>query len=127
MSVSSLFGQLLGLFRRVRVTVHLGYISGQPQKFAFVNVANLSPSREVEVGAVWFEGQPNVPVLNQDRPLPRRLRPDESWETFIEVSKLRNIPASRLYQSARVRLSNGAVKRSQQNKSVAPAGDVPGP
>jgi hypothetical protein len=76
------FNAAVAVIRRVRVTVHTGYLPPSPEKFVFINVVNKSPSREIEIVAVWFEGKRRMPVLEPSRPLPKPLRPDESWETW---------------------------------------------
>ena len=117
---------LVEVVRRVRVTVHLGYFPGSNQQHAFVNVANLSGNRDVEVGAVWFETPERVPVLNGDRPLAELLKPGASWETWIPLDQLGGLAGNRLYRSARVRLAGGRVVKSRRNKSTPPAGTPPG-
>jgi hypothetical protein len=97
-----------------------------PDKLVFVTVVNSSPRRPVEIGAVWFEAQRDVPLLNASRPLPKRLLPDESWETWIRYEEVKKIPASRLFNAARVRISSGAILRSVRNVSVPPVGTSPG-
>jgi hypothetical protein len=113
--------------RRVRVTVHRAFFVGRPSSPAyFVNVTNLSRDREVEVTHVWFDTQPRVHVLRPERPLPKRLRPDESWETWIECGNLPDAVNEYPYQLARVRLSTGEVFSSVENVGVPEEGEVPG-
>src|SRR5437764_1491649 len=99
--------------RRVKVSVHRasfadGNIYG-PDCY-FVNVTNVSLNREVEVTHVWFECSPEVHVLRSERPLPKRLRVDETWATWVRVSGLpAGVTDEDAYKLARVRLSTGKV------------------
>jgi hypothetical protein len=123
---ADLAAALVGMVLRVRVTVHVGYFQASREKQAFVNVANLSHSRDIEIGAVWFESTKRVPVLNESRPLAVLLKPGQSWETWIPLDQLSELDANRLYRAARVRLAGGRVVASRRNASVPPAGTPPG-
>jgi hypothetical protein len=103
--------------RRVRVRVHKArFFDGAygPECY-FVNVTNVSVNREVEVTHVWFECPEKVYVIRNDRPLPKRLKADETWETWIGVEQ---IPAAlsdaEAFRFARVRISTGKVAAIQQ-------------
>lgn len=88
---------------------------GAPGCF-FIKVTNLFSSREIEVTHIWFATEPRVDVLNQERPLPARLRLDETFETWIPVSA---VPAVRHVGSkVRVRLSNDKVIKSKLDKRI---------
>ena len=89
-----------------------------------MKVTNLSRSREIEITHVWFETDPPVHVLNPDRPLPARLRLDETLETWISVSELPT--ALNVERLGRIRLSSGKVVKSRLNKRVPPIGMVAG-
>ena len=105
--------------------VHGASFVGNPVPFLFVNVTNLSRDRDIEVTHVWFAVDPPVHVLlSHERPLPVRLRPDESWEAWIEAAKLGSAPHPATL--ARVRLSAGSVIKSRLNRSVPDVGFVPG-
>jgi hypothetical protein len=113
--------------RNVRVTAHIAVFASQPlQPACFVNITNLSEGRDVVITHVWFEATPPVFALPKDRPLPVRLSPDDTWETWLEIgalpSALRRDPLS----SARVRLSTGQVIHSVPNVDVPERGMVPG-
>jgi hypothetical protein len=110
--------------RRVRVRVHLAYFAASEVPYLFVNVVNLSSGRDVEVTHVWFEIEPRVDVLLAERPLPVRLRPDESWEAWVKAAKVMSVPNPET--RARVRLSSGRVIKSRRNRDVPPTGFVPG-
>jgi len=109
---------------RVHVTAHRAYFVNDPTQQLFITVTNLSPSREVEVVGVWIAGSPALEVLSQ--PLPKRLKTDERWETWIPISAISALDLPYAELRARVRLSNGKEIRSRQNKKVAPIGHVPG-
>ena len=119
-------GLVVPALRRVRVTVHFGHLAGSETPLAFVNVANRSFGREVELGAIWFELNSQVAVLNPQRPLPRVLVPGQSWEAWIAISEVGGVPRHKLFRAARARLSGGKVIGSKRNTNVPPAGDVPG-
>jgi hypothetical protein len=98
-------------------------MKGDPNPMAFVNVVNLS-SRDVEIRRVWFDVDPPVDVRNDsERPLPRRLRPDESWETWIDM---RTLPTNKVDDLARVTLSSGKTVKSVARRGLASGGLVPG-
>jgi hypothetical protein len=50
--------------------------------YYFVKVTN-EGLRDVVVTHVWGDGQPRVDVLDPQRPLPTRLRPEQQWEAPI--------------------------------------------
>ncbi|HKO36411.1 MAG TPA: hypothetical protein VJV21_08025 [Pyrinomonadaceae bacterium] len=120
-----LLGMLFGS-RRVRVRVHFATLLPAGEAAAFIKVVNLSTSRDVEVTHIWIAGTRNIPIINLDRPLPARLRPDETWETWIPI---RDIPAAllnSLFNLVRVQLSSGKIFKSKQNKNVPEVGHVAG-
>ena len=91
----------------------------------FIKVTNLSPQREVEITHLWFETNPPTQILNPVRPLPARLRLDETFETWIPVA---DVPTEDdLERKVRVQLSNGKVVKSRLNKGVPPTGYIAGP
>ena len=111
--------------RRVRVLVHLGFFVGQaPPYFYFVKVTNLSQGRDIEITHVWFATSPPVHLLLPERPLPARLRPDETWEGWADAAALAH--ASNVERSGRVRLANGKTVKAKPNKDVPPVGYVAG-
>jgi hypothetical protein len=120
-----LLGALFGS-RRVRVRVHFATLLPTGEAAAFIKVVNLSTSRDVEVTHVWIAGTRDIPIINLNRPLPARLRPDETWETWIPI---REVPApllNSLFGLVRVQLSSGKIFKSKQNKSVPEVGHVAG-
>lgn len=113
------------LQRRLRLTVHIAYFLYNGAECCFINATNLS-LRDVEITHIWFECEPQIHVFQRDRPLPKRLKPDETWETWLRVDRL----PSHIYQNphklARARLSTGKIIESQKNDNVPPQGLVPG-
>jgi len=112
--------------RRLRVQAHHGVLLGVNEPCLFINVTNLSSKRDVEVTHVWVETDPQVSVLNLDRPLPKRLKSDESWETWVPLDLLPSDQREIAVYLGRVQLSNGRIFRSVHRRTVPPAGFVPG-
>jgi hypothetical protein len=121
---ASLVAFIYQSWRRVRVTVHRAYMQGNPQQLFFVTVTNLSRNREVEIVRVWFTSVPSVEVLAQ--PLPRRLKTDESWATWVSVDAIDAIDLPYAESRFRVRLSSGKDVPSRANPDPAPVGYIPG-
>lgn len=119
--------------RRVALLVHeavflsrdpaTGKIVGSEPHY-FVKVTNLSDARDIEITHVWFDGKPEVHLMNPER-LPARLRPDETWEDWVPATQVAHL--SDMERAARVRLSSTKVVRSRPNKDVPPVGFVAGP
>ena len=114
--------------RKVRFTVHRAFFLAVGVECYFLNVTNVSSTKEIEVTHLYFQDINNrqIPVIQKDRPLPKRLKPDETWETWIRVElipqSLRTVP----FRRARLRLSTGKVIKSRINKNVPQTGEVPG-
>jgi hypothetical protein len=58
--------------------------------------------------------------------LPKRLKPDETWETWVEVNRIPSELHEDAYTLARVRLSTGKIIESAKNTEVPESGIVPG-
>jgi len=116
----------LGLYQSVKVQCHRAILLPNISECYFINVRNASPQRDIEVTHVWIAAASDIHVVNPVRPLPRRLKPDESWETWIELCKLPANIRENAYCLARVRLSNNKVLKSKMNISVPGAGFIPG-
>jgi hypothetical protein len=112
--------------RRLRLAVHRAFFLATGQECYFVNATNLSKTREIEITHVWFDTTPPVHLLRPERPLPKRLKPDETWETWIEVSAIPGVEISQAFTLGRARLSNGKIIKSCENRNVPPVGQVPG-
>ena len=110
---------------RLRLTVHRAFFVRTGIQCYFINVTNLF-EKEIEVTHVWFECNPQIHALQPDRPLPKRLKPAETWETWIEVYKLPDWVHKDPYNLARARLSTGVIVESQKNENVPEEGFVPG-
>jgi hypothetical protein len=113
--------------RTIVVRVHRAYFSGQREECHFVNLTNLSSSRTIEVTHVWYEDETHhIPIIQHSRPLPVRLELDQSWETWLESSRLPLRHRDDAMSRFRARLSTGEVFGSVPNPSVPPMGFVPG-
>lgn len=116
--------------RRVRVLVHRAFFQGGSDPFFFVKVTNVSPTREVEITHVWFEADPRVDVLLAERPLPARLRLDETWEGWTPAAQLAQAldveRLGRVLVTSRSRRTSGKVVKSRPNRDVPPVGFVAG-
>ncbi len=109
----------------VLLLVHRAVFVSTGQECYFVNATNTT-DREVELTHIWFATEPATHVVQPDRPLPKRLRPQESWETWISVHDLPVEKQDSVYLLGRVRLSTGAIAESRPNNTVPSAGFVPG-
>lgn len=118
--------KIIGIKQSVRVLCHRAFFLPNGPECYFINVVNLSLQREAEITHVWLESDEQIPVLNPSRPLPRRLKPEETWGTWIEVDTLPQSIREDAYTLARVRLSNGRIMKSIKNDDVPSAGYVPG-
>jgi len=118
--------KIIGLGQKVQVLCHRAFFLPNGPECYFINVTNLSPQRDAELTHIWMACDQDIHILNPSRPLPHRLRPEESWETWVEIDKLPNSAQSNAFNLARVRLSNGKVLTSKKNKSVPSAGFIPG-
>jgi len=111
----------------VRVTVHIAAFQTQPtMPAAFVNITNLFETREIVITHVWFETVPHAFLTRSDRRLPVRLKPFDTWETWMALSSLPAADRDKLFGMARVRLSSGQILSSAENADVPDEGFVPG-
>jgi hypothetical protein len=126
--------------RKVQVLVHRAYFMTMPDsptasppvtgyapgpEYFFIKVTNLSSARDVSIGHMWFEAEPQVHIVDRARPFPVRLRPDETVERWIPVSQVPE--EARRETSVRVRLSTGRIVKSGRNKDMPPVGFVAPP
>ena len=123
--------RILGLTTHVRVRTHMAQLinqGGTPGKVAlFINVTNVSLSQDAEVTHVWIEtpvGQ--VAPDHLDRPLPVRLHPKQTWETWVSLDALVAAEPAGATQLARVRLSDGRVVKGKPARNIPHSGYVPG-
>jgi hypothetical protein len=97
----------------------------EPPEYYLMKVVNLSSSREIEITHIWFDTNQPVHIDNRARPLPARLRLDETFETWVPVAEVPDVP--NVERLGRVLLSSGKIVKSQRNKTVPPVGNVAGP
>jgi hypothetical protein len=115
--------------RRVRVRAHDAVFEGSIEPCVMINVVNLG-QRPITITHVWLDLTPPLYVENPARPLPRRLEPDEPWETWVSASalgvRLTDVARVDLLRAARVRLSTGRLVKARPGRNVPAAGAVPG-
>ena len=106
----------------LRVLAHRAYFINNPTEHFFIKIVNITPDYDVEVTHVWYQNARRLDILS--RPLPVRLRPNETWETYAPVS---NIPHDLdAFKHFHVLISTGEVFTSEHNRDVPPAGYVAG-
>ena len=107
----------------LRVLAHRAYFVGETVEHFFIKIVNTTPDAQVEVTHVWYQdGQRVEHILS--RPLPVRLRPNETWETFEPVA---NIPQDAdVFRHFHATLSTGERFASEHNANVPPVGYVAG-
>ena len=102
---------------------------GASEPCVMINVVNLG-ERPITITHVWLDGATQLHLNNRRRPLPKRLEPDEPWETWSPLSEfgplLQTVHGDQLLRSARVRLSTGRVIKAKPSRDVPAAGAVPG-
>ncbi|MFF7933300.1 hypothetical protein [Streptomyces sp. NPDC007940] len=122
----------------LRVLVHRGYFlsnasqpatgvshfaneseDGAAEEHFFIRVTNFFPW-EVELEYIWFATNPEVHLVRPERPLPARLRSNETFEAWIPVSEVPQ--ETDLEGRVRVRLSDSSVFKSRLNHDVPPEG-----
>jgi len=108
----------------LRVRVHRAFFEGDATERFFVNVVNQSADHPVELTHVWYQGSKRLDIVEPARPLPRLLRPSESWETYVSAAVVP--PDDNPFQNFRVRTSTEEVIASRENVDVPPRGFVPG-
>jgi hypothetical protein len=114
----------VGATRSVRVRVHRAFFVNDTIQHYFINIVNTSDTSEIEVTHVWYEGSRRVDIIQAQRPLPRLLRPNQSWETWVRVMDIPDDPY--LFRNFRVRLSTDEVFESEERRDVQGMGFVPG-
>jgi hypothetical protein len=112
--------------RRVALLVHHAYFAHTDKACYFLNLTNRSRERDLEVTHVWFALEPEVHAHPPDRLLPKRLKPDETWETWVEADRLPLGVAESLFTLGRARLSTGRIVKSKKNRDAPSQGAVPG-
>jgi hypothetical protein len=106
----------------LRLLAHRAFFNGNPIEHIFVKIVNMTPDADVEVTHVWYQNGHRVDILS--RPLPVRLRPSETWETYIPAS---SIPRdAHIFQNFHALISTGEVFAAVHNKDVPPSGYLAG-
>jgi hypothetical protein len=113
--------------RRLRFTVHRAAFLNTGREAFFLNATNLSRDRDIELTHVWLASSPPIAAMQPERPLPKRLKPDETWETWIYADQVPLHLHESVVSLARVRLSTGKQVQAKPNADVPPIGTVPGP
>jgi hypothetical protein len=113
-----------GTTRSVRLRVHRAFFLNNPVQHYFINIVNTTDATEVEVTHVWYEGSRRVDIIQPQRLLPRLLRPNQSWETWVRVMDIPDDPDP--FRNFRVRLSTDEVFESEERQGVLGQGFVPG-
>ena len=122
-----IFGGLVQI-RRVHAIMHKAYfVDTEPRIWAyFFKIANLSKG-DIEVTHVGMDcGEDYIEAHPDERPLPKRLKPDEEWETWIEFDKLPNWIHDNPFPHGRVRLTTGRIIKTKRAKNIPPKGEVAG-
>jgi hypothetical protein len=107
----------------IRMLVHKAYFQNNPIQHFFIKIVNDTRDADVEVTHVWYENDTeSVEILTA--PLPRRLKPFETYEIWVPVADISE--HDDIFQHFRVMVSTGEVFTSQQNVNVRPFGFVAG-
>ena len=115
--------------RRIRVLVHRAFLEDRQKEAFFITITNLTLDREIEITNIWFNSNPKVHVIRNDRVLPKKLKPNETWDTWLPVNKLPSAYHPYVFKMVRVRLSNGSLAYSEENlthpeKEIVPAEEI---
>jgi len=106
--------------RTVRVLAHRATHLGNGIEHYFIKIINTTPDAYVEVTHVWFQNDQRVDLL--DPQLPSRIRPNETWETYIPVANIpQDADALRHFHAV---LSTLERFTSEPNTDVAPIGRI---
>lgn len=119
---------MISLLKKTKVLVHqASFINSNDSKtYYFIKVQNRSLKNPVTITHVWVRGKTEqLHLLNQDRPLPRKLEPSDEWETWIDTDSI--IDKRNIYKNVRVKLTNETILRSKHNKKVPSVGSISGP
>ena len=106
------------------VLVHEAFFSNTPKPYYFIKVQNHSQKYNFTITHVWIEDKEKVHIVNNNRPLPKKLKPTDEWETWIEKSKITD--KDNVYFNVRVKLSDNRILKSKLNKKVPSQGYVAG-
>lgn len=104
------------------VLVHKACFSNSRVQHFFIKVINNTPTSEIEITHVWYENDRGPSVEIMERPLPKRLKPFETWETWVSATRIPELDDT--FQRFRAKTSTGEVFTSRQNVDVRPEGYV---
>jgi len=105
----------------LNLTVHKAYFLGHKDEVYFICATNHSDS-DLEVTHLWVGDDQRVHILT--RPLPKRLRPQETFETFLAVQDVPLHENENPFSLVRARLSTGEIVVSRENTEVPTQGFV---
>jgi hypothetical protein len=111
--------------RQIRVLVHRALTEDKKKEAFFITITNLTLDREIEITNIWFNSSPKVQVIRDDKPLPKKFKPNETWGTWLPVGKLPQAYHPFVFKMVRVRLSNGTLAYSEENVTHPEKGMVP--
>jgi len=111
---------------RLRLTLHRAFFVPDGPDCFFINATNLTTDSDLELTHIWIATSPEVHAIQTDRPLPKRLKPQETWETWIPVDRIPVAGREAVFDLGRARLSTGEIVHSVPNKGVPDIGTVPG-
>jgi hypothetical protein len=107
----------------LRLLAHRAFFDQNSSEHFFIKIVNVTPDADVEVTHVWYcQNGRRVDILC--RPLPVRLRPSETWETYVPVTSLPEDADT--FQGFHALISTGEVFTSIHNRDVPPRGYVAG-
>lgn len=110
----------------LRLTVHRAFFLPFGPECVFLNATNVGTDNDLEITHVWLETPSPLHIVQPDRRLPKRLKPMETWETWIKVEALDESIEQDVFTLGRVRLSTGEVITSIRNEFVPTYGAIPG-
>ena len=115
--------------RRIRVLVHRAVLEDKQKEAFFITVTNLTLDREIVITNIWFNSNLRVHVIRNDRLLPKKLKPNETWDTSLPINKLPLGYHPYAFKMVRARLSNGTLAYSEENlthpeKEIVPAEEI---
>jgi hypothetical protein len=106
-------------------TVHRAFFLPDGPECLFLNAVNLTDA-DLEVTHIWITTTPEIHVILKGRPLPRRLQPQEAWETWVPVDRVPDVDSETIFRLGRARLSTGEVICSKRTDDVPSQGFIPG-
>ncbi len=112
--------------KKLGVLMHKAYFNGNTTPYYFIKIVNYT-KENLEITHVWLKATTDIHVMRSERQLPYRLKPKETWETWIEETAIPKPLQVNPYNLARVKLSTGNVYSSRKNKNVPREGFVAGP